>query len=68
MGSSRGGFSASYIALTHPNKIGNALSPSGAYWIKGTKSENHWAYPKDTGKLITAFKERKRLPHKFYKP
>lgn len=65
-GSSRGGFAASYIALRHSDVIGNVLSQSGSYWIKGTKDENHWIYPKDNGKLITAYKKSKRLPIRFY--
>lgn len=65
-GSSRGGYAASYIALNHADRIGNVLSQSGSYWIKGTKDENHWIYPKGTGKLIQAFKDSKRLPIKFY--
>jgi enterochelin esterase-like enzyme len=65
-GSSRGGFAASFIALNHSNIIGNVISQSGSYWIKGTSDENHWMYPKDEGKLITAFKNSPRLPIKFY--
>ena len=65
-GCSRGGFAASYIALRHSDVIGNVLSQSGSYWIKGTKNENHWIYPEDDGKLITAYKNSKRLPIKFY--
>ncbi|PKG42562.1 alpha/beta hydrolase [Psychroflexus sp. MES1-P1E] len=65
-GSSRGGFSASYIALNNSDIIGNVLSQSGSYWIKGTKDENHWIYPKDEGKLIKAYKSSELLPIKFY--
>ena len=65
-GSSRGGFAASYIALNNSDIIGNVLSQSGSYWIKGTKDENHWIYPKDEGKLIKAYKNSQRLPIKFY--
>ena len=65
-GSSRGGYAASFIALNHSDVIGNVLSQSGSYWIKGTKDENHWIYPKDEGKLIKAFKNSQRLPIKFY--
>lgn len=65
-GSSRGGFAASYIALRHSDVIGNVLSQSGSYWIKGTKEENHWIYPEDNGKLINAYKQSKQLPIKFY--
>lgn len=65
-GSSRGGFAASYIAFRYPEVIGNVLSQSGSYWIKGTKDENHWIYPTDNGKLIELYKERKRLPIRFY--
>jgi enterochelin esterase family protein len=65
-GSSRGGFAASYIALNNSDIIGNVLSQSGSYWIKGTKNENHWTYPKDEGKLIKEFKKSQRLPIKFY--
>lgn len=65
-GSSRGGFAASYIALRHSNTIGNVLSQSGSYWIKGTKDENHWIYPEDNGKLINLYKKSQRLPIKFY--
>ncbi|MDF0715859.1 alpha/beta hydrolase-fold protein [Muricauda sp. 334s03] len=65
-GSSRGGFAASFIALNHSDVIGNVLSQSGSYWIKGTKNENHWIYPEDDGKLIPAYKNSKRLPIKFY--
>lgn len=65
-GSSRGGFAASSIALQHSDVIGNVLSQSGSYWIKGTKDENHWIYPSDDGKLIDAYKKNKLLPIKFY--
>ncbi|KAB1160525.1 esterase family protein [Tenacibaculum aiptasiae] len=65
-GSSRGGFAASYIALRYPNIIGNVLSQSGSYWIKGTKNENHWIYPEDNGKLINLYKQSKKLPIRFY--
>ncbi|TDQ23754.1 alpha/beta hydrolase [Tenacibaculum caenipelagi] len=65
-GSSRGGFAASYVALKHSNSIGNVLSQSGSYWIKGTKNENHWIYPKENGKLIDAYKKSKLLPVNFY--
>lgn len=65
-GSSRGGFAASYIALRHSEVIGNVLSQSGSYWIKGTKEENHWIYPEDNGKLINAYKQSRPLPIKFY--
>ena len=65
-GSSRGGFSASYIALNNSDIIGNVLSQSGSYWIKGTEDENHWIYPKDDGKLINAFKNSEKLPINFY--
>lgn len=65
-GSSRGAFAASYIALRHSDIVGNVLSQSGSYWIKGTKDENHWIYPEDDGKLIIAYKNSNRLPIKFY--
>lgn len=65
-GSSRGGFASSFIALRHSNIIGNVLSQSGSYWIKGTKDENHWIYPEDNGKLIGLYKQSERLPIKFY--
>ncbi|GJM05822.1 MAG: enterochelin esterase [marine bacterium B5-7] len=65
-GSSRGGFAASFIAFNHSNVIGNVLSQSGSYWIKGTKDENHWTYPKENGKLIDAYKGSKKLPIRFY--
>ena len=65
-GSSRGGFAASYIALNNSDIIGNVLSQSGSYWIKGTKDENHWIYPKDEGKLIKAYKKSEKLSIKFY--
>ncbi|CAL2075214.1 Esterase family protein [Tenacibaculum sp. 190524A02b] len=65
-GYSRGGFAASYIALRYSDVIGNVLSQSGSYWIKGTKDENHWIYPKDNGKLTEAYKKNKKLPIKFY--
>ncbi|MFD2561464.1 alpha/beta hydrolase [Aquimarina rubra] len=65
-GSSRGGYAASFIAFNHSDVIGTVLSQSGSYWIKATDDENHWIYPKDTGKLITAFKNSKKLPIRFY--
>lgn len=65
-GSSRGGFAASYIALRHSNVIGNVLSQSGSYWIKADKNENHWIYPENDGKLISLYKQSKKLPIKFY--
>lgn len=65
-GSSRGGFAASFIALNHSDVIGNVLSQSGSYWIKGTNNENHWIYPEDNGKLISAYMDSERLPIKFY--
>lgn len=65
-GSSRGGFAASFIALNHSDVIGNVLSQSGSYWIKGTDNENHWIYPEDNGKLIDAYMHCERLPIKFY--
>ncbi len=65
-GSSRGGFAASYIAFRYSDVIGNVLSQSGSYWIKGTKDENHWIYPENNGKLINLYKQSKRLPIKFY--
>ena len=65
-GSSRGGFAASYIALKHPDVIGNVLSQSGSYWIKATEDENHWIYPTENGKLIDAYKKSKKLPIHFY--
>lgn len=65
-GSSRGGFAASFIALNHSDVIGNVLSQSGSYWIKGTADENHWIYPEDNGKLINEYMNSERLPIKFY--
>ncbi len=65
-GSSRGGFASSYIAFRHSESIGNVLSQSGSYWIKGTKNENHWIYPEDNGLLIEAYKKSELLPIKFY--
>ncbi len=65
-GSSRGGFASSFIAFRHSDVIGNVLSQSGSYWIKGTDNENHWIYPEDNGKLINLYKQSKRLPIKFY--
>lgn len=65
-GSSRGGFASSFIAFRHSDVIGNVLSQSGSYWIKGTENENHWIYPEENGKLINLFKQSKRLPIKFY--
>ncbi|OJJ18359.1 esterase [marine bacterium AO1-C] len=65
-GSSRGGFAASFIAFNHSDVIGNVLSQSGSYWIKGTKDENHWIYPTDNGKLINLYKKSKKLPIRFY--
>ncbi|WP_223034366.1 alpha/beta hydrolase [Hanstruepera marina] len=65
-GSSRGGFAASFIALNHSDIIGNVLSQSGSYWIKGSNNENHWIYPEDNGKLINAYMNSERLPIKFY--
>ncbi|MEH0152992.1 alpha/beta hydrolase-fold protein [Limibacter armeniacum] len=65
-GSSRGGFAASYIALQHSDVIGNVISQSGSYWIKGTNDENHWIYPEDNGMLIDLYKQSKLLPIKFY--
>ncbi|MGB2129760.1 MAG: alpha/beta hydrolase [Flavicella sp.] len=65
-GSSRGGFAASYIALNHSNVIGNVLSQSGSYWIKGSADENHWMYPTGPGKLIEKYKQSPLLPIKFY--
>jgi enterochelin esterase family protein len=57
-GSSRGGFASSFIAFRHADIIGNVLSQSGSYWIKGTDNENHWIYPEDNGKLINLYKQR----------
>ncbi|ADR20121.1 enterochelin esterase [Marivirga tractuosa] len=65
-GSSRGGFASSFIAFRHSDVIGNVLSQSGSYWIKGTENENHWIYPEENGKLINLYKQSKRLPIKFY--
>jgi len=65
-GSSRGGFASSFIAFNHSDVVGNVLSQSGSYWIKGTKDENHWIYPEDNGKLINSYKNSKKLPVKFY--
>ncbi|WP_196889852.1 alpha/beta hydrolase [Aureivirga sp. CE67] len=65
-GSSRGGFAASFIALNHSDVIGNVLSQSGSYWIKGTENENHWIYPESNGKLINEYMKSERLPIKFY--
>ena len=65
-GSSRGGFAASFIAFNHSDVIGNVLSQSGSYWIKGTADENHWIYPEDNGKLINLYKQSERFPIKFY--
>ena len=39
--------------------IGNVLSQSGSFQIKGTKNENHWIYPKEADKLITTYKNSK---------
>lgn len=65
-GSSRGGFAASFIALRHSAVVGNVLSQSGSYWIKGTKDENHWIYPESNGKLIDEYIKSDPLPIKFY--
>jgi len=65
-GSSRGGFAASYTAFKHADVIGNVLSQSGSYWIKGTAHENHWIYPEDNGLLIDLYKQSDRLPIRFY--
>ncbi|SIO02000.1 alpha/beta hydrolase [Algoriphagus halophilus] len=65
-GSSRGGFASSFIAFKHSDVIGNVLSQSGSYWIKGSDNENHWIYPEDNGKLINLYKQSERLPIQFY--
>ncbi len=65
-GSSRGGFASGFIAFKHSDVIGNVLSQSGSYWIKGTDNENHWIYPEDNGKLINLYKQSERLPIRFY--
>ena len=65
-GSSRGGYAASFIAFNHSNSIGNVLSQSGSYWITSNEKKNHWMYPTEQGKLITAFKKSKKLPIRFY--
>ncbi len=70
-GSSLGGFSATYCAFTHPDAIGNVLSQSGSYWLSKNWQTNdagfeHRLYPRETGWLIEALKESRRLPIRFY--
>lgn len=65
-GSSRGGFSASLIAINHSNIIGNVISQSGSYWITDNDKQNHWMYPSKQGKLILAYKKSRKLPIQFY--
>jgi len=70
-GSSFGGYGATYSAFTHPEAIGNVISQSGSYWISknwqtvGADFE-HRLYPRETGTMIDAFKNSKRLPIRFY--
>jgi len=65
-GASRGGYAAANIAYEHPTIVGNVLSQSGSFWIKGTTDENHPIWPRDDGRLITVFKQSDRLPIRFY--
>ncbi len=70
-GSSLGGFTATYCAFTHPEAIGNVLSQSGSYWISKNWQTvdadfEHRLYPRETGSLIDALKQSRRLPIRFY--
>jgi enterochelin esterase-like enzyme len=65
-GASRGGYAAANIAYEHPEVVGNVLSQSGSFWIKGAPEENHPIWPSDDGRLIKLLKQSDRLPIRFY--
>ncbi len=65
-GSSFGGFTASYVAFEHSDVIGNVLSQSGSYWLKGAPEENDALYPRDAGMLLDGFRQSPHLPIRFY--
>jgi enterochelin esterase-like enzyme len=70
VGSSLGGVAAGYCAFTHSEAIGNVLSQSGAFWVlKAWQDPNPadpWPLSVDSGDLISQFKNRERLPIRFY--
>jgi enterochelin esterase-like enzyme len=65
-GSSFGGFAASHAAFSHPDAIGNVISQSGSYWLTKDWRNVRPPYPHDTGMLIEAFRDSKKLPIRFY--
>jgi enterochelin esterase-like enzyme len=74
-GSSRGAYAATNIALTYPNKIGNVLSMSGAYWINNTLLQieknghffpNQYVYGREAGLLINKVKKQGAVTTRFY--
>lgn len=66
-GFSLGGLSASWIAMRHPQVIGNVLSQSGSYWFyegwNETSSESPFV---ETGWLTRQYANAPRLPLRFY--
>lgn len=57
-GSSYGGLAAAYAALRYPERFGNVLSQSGAYWWQPSQKAKPW--------LIQQFATRSMLPIHFY--
>lgn len=59
-GASRGGQSASFIAMRHPELFGNVIAQSPALWWGPSEADmdTHW--------LARAFENRDRLPIRFY--
>lgn len=57
-GSSYGGLAAAYAALTYPERFGNVLSQSGAFWWHPLKRSKGW--------LIDQYKKQEPLQIRFY--
>ena len=75
VGSSRGGYAATNIALNYPDKIGNVLSLSGAYWITDKLLQveqqdrffaNQYVYARQSGRLIDKIKQATSVSGRFY--
>jgi enterochelin esterase-like enzyme len=57
-GSSYGGLAAAYAALRYPQRYGNVLSQSGAFWWQPSDIPGAW--------LVDQFNSQPRLPVRFY--
>ncbi len=67
-GVSLGGLAASFVALRHPERFGNVLSQSGAYWWEPIDLEARYIAPEERrgGWHAAAYEAAPRAPVRFY--